>query len=94
MKRYTKEFKLTLTTAHGIVAEEVIDLDELGFEYEEWERLTDGEKDDVLGDYLEVWIPDVAKAEYEELPKPKQEPPRAKYEPIRQDYDVYGVAAI
>jgi hypothetical protein len=93
MTRYTKEFKLTLTTVNGVVAEEVIDLDELGFEYEEWEQLTDGEKDDVLDDYLETWILDVSKPEWQELIEPKQQSPKAKYEPIKQDYDVYGVVA-
>ena len=93
MKKYTKEFRLTLTTTKGIVAEEVIDLDELGYGYEEWERLTDGEKEDVLCDYLQAWIQDVSKPDCQELPKPNQEYPKPKYEHIKQDYDVYGVPA-
>jgi hypothetical protein len=93
MTRYTKEFKLTLTTSNGVVAEEVIDLDELGYGYGEWEWLTDGEKEDVLNDYLQSWIFEATKPDWQELPEPNQAPPNAKYEPTTLDYDVYGVAA-
>jgi hypothetical protein len=91
MARYTKEFKLTLTTANGIVAEEIIDLDELGFDYEEWQNLSLGEKEDVLDDYIETWMHDVAKGEYKELPDLSQPPIKSKYESTTLDYDVYGV---